>query len=99
MEDDELEDDELEDDDFDLPLYYLFGDLPVKIVGTEDGGMRVLSYNWTTGEFERAPVGYLTRALMDNHADDEEVTEEEFEEHVRELRAELGKEEYKTSIL
>jgi len=90
-----LEDDELEDYRLKLPIYYLFGDLPVKLLE----GMRIRSYNWATGEFERAPVGYLTRVLVDNHSDDEVVTAEKFERHVKKLRAKLGKEEYKTDIL
>ena len=75
----------------DLPRYFLFGDLPVKMVKTQDGGFDVLSYNWTTGEFETAPTDYLARALFGNKVDDEEVSEEDFEQHVSRLRANLGK--------
>ncbi len=76
----------------DLPRFYLFGDRPVKIIRTEDGGADTLAYNWETGEFERAPTDYLPRALFGSRPDDERVSEEVFERQVKKLRAELGKE-------
>ncbi len=74
----------------DLPQYYVFGLRPVKIVGTEDGGMGVFAYNWQTGEFEVAPPDYLVRALT-GEGDVDKITEAQFEQHVKNLRAKLGK--------
>jgi hypothetical protein len=74
----------------DLPQYYVFGRRPVKIVETQDGGMGVFAFNWRTGEFEVAPAGYLVRALAGG-GDADRLTGEQFERHVKNLRAELGK--------
>jgi len=70
----------------DLPRYYLFGARPVKIVGTENGGMEILAYNWQTTEFETAPDDYLPRALIGHGTDDTRVSEAYFEQYVQELR-------------
>jgi hypothetical protein len=45
----------------DLPRYCIVGARPVKAIETEDGGMDILAYDWSTGEFARH-MEFLTRA-------------------------------------
>lgn len=73
----------------DLPIYCIVGDRPVKAVETEDGGMDVLAYDWTTGEFRREP-GYLHRVVTPD-AEVDIVTEKAFEAQVALLRQRLGR--------
>ena len=49
-----------EPDRADLPEYFIVGDRPVKSVPTDEGGLDVQAYDWTTGAFIRA-MEYLTR--------------------------------------
>jgi hypothetical protein len=71
--------------DFELPMYAIVGERPVKGVSTPEGGMDVLAFNWDTGEFER-DMSYLTELVFET----EHITEEEFEEYVQQLRASGG---------
>jgi len=64
--------------------YFVVGLRPVKLIQTEQGGIRVLAYEPGGGGFVRA-MGYLPR-LMDLDADTEEVDQAEFEKKVAGLR-------------
>ena len=56
-------------------------------IETADGGMDILAYDWSTGEFAR-DMGYLTRiSLPDEEV--ELVSREQFDAYVAELRARL----------
>jgi hypothetical protein len=71
----------------DLPRYCIIGARPVKAVETADGGMDILAYDWSTGEFARE-MGYLTRvSLPDEEVD--LVSREQFDAYIAELRARL----------
>ena len=71
----------------DLPRYCIIGARPVKAVETADGGMDILAYDWSTGEFARE-MGYLTRvSLPDEEVDI--VSREQFDAYIAELRARL----------
>ncbi len=69
-----------------LPLYCIIGARPVKGVATADGGMDVLAYDWTTGEFVRA-MAYLTTLVHPTDEDAEFVDSVAFETCVANLRA------------
>lgn len=71
----------------DLPRYCIVGARPVKAIETEDGGMDVLAYDWSTGEFTR-DMGYLTRVSLPDE-EVEIVSPDEFEAYVAKLRAKL----------
>jgi hypothetical protein len=70
----------------DVPIYCVVDTFPVKVVGTDDGALEVLAYDPVTGEFVRR-MDLLERVLMQ---DDwvVELTEEEFETHLSNLREE-----------
>jgi hypothetical protein len=68
-----------------LPCYCIVGDRPVKAIPTTDGGMDILAYNWTTGEFER-DITYLTRIVMGDH-EVNYVSEQTFNQQVSELKS------------
>ncbi len=70
-----------------LPIFCIIGIRPVKAVSTADGGMRVLAFNWKTGEFER-DMKYLERVVLPDTGVDV-VDEDEFERQVSKLRAKL----------
>lgn len=68
-----------------LPSYFVVGSVPVKAVPTEGGGMDVLAYDETTGEFRRA-MQYLDAVF--SHAgniDVDRVSEAAFEKYVARL--------------
>lgn len=65
-----------------LPIYCIIGMRPVKAVRSEDGGMRILAYNWATGEFD-IHSEYLTRILF---GEVDIVSAEEFEKYVEKLK-------------
>jgi hypothetical protein len=71
----------------DVPIYCVVDTFPVKVVGTDDGALEVLAYDPVTGEFVRR-MDLLERVLMQ---DDwvVELTEEEFEAHLSNLREEF----------
>ena len=71
-----------------LPGYFIFESRPVKVVATDDGGMTVLKYDWDSGEFEYG-MEYLSE-LFRGGADVVEVTEEQFDSYVEELRSRAG---------
>jgi hypothetical protein len=71
----------------DLPRYCVVGARPVKAIETEDGGMDVLAYDWSTGEFARE-MGYLTRVSLPDE-EVEIVSPDEFDAYVAKLRAKL----------
>ena len=70
----------------DVPIYCVVDTFPVKVVGTDDGALEVLAYDPVTGEFVRR-MDLLERVLMQ---DDwvVELTEEELEAHLSNLREE-----------
>ena len=72
-------------DELALPMYCIVGRRPVMAFETDDGGMDIQAYNWTTGEFER-DIGYLTTIMV---GDADHVSEAEFAEQVSQLRLEL----------
>lgn len=71
----------------DVPIYCVVDTFPVKVVGTDDGTLEVLAYDPGSGEFVRR-MDLLERVLMQ---DDwvVELTEEEFETHLVNLREEF----------
>ncbi|CAN1209966.1 hypothetical protein TUMEXPCC7403_07050 [Tumidithrix helvetica PCC 7403] len=69
-----------------LPMYFIVGRRPVKLIKPEAGGMDVLAYNWETGEFERE-MDYLTTVLM-GEGDVDRVSEQEFSQLVVQLQSE-----------
>ncbi|MCP4131497.1 MAG: thioredoxin domain-containing protein [bacterium] len=71
-----------------LPMYYIFGDRPVKFIKTEDGGADILAYDWETNDFIR-DMTYLSKVWYDVEA--RKVTEEEFNDHVESLRKKEAK--------
>lgn len=74
----------------DLPKYYIIGKSkrPVKIVRTEDGRLAVYALGPVTGEFSLA-MHYLAEIDNVERYDVEEVSEEEFNRWVEELRKEI----------
>ncbi|MBD2767759.1 hypothetical protein IC235_07625 [Hymenobacter sp. BT664] len=68
----------------DLPEYYIVVERPIKVVPTEDGGLNVLKYNFETGRFDYG-MKYLSRVRFGKD-DVEQVSEEEFVQHVEKLR-------------
>jgi len=71
----------------DLPRYCIVGARPVKAIETEDGGMDILAYDWSTGEFARH-MEFLTRVCLPDE-EVEVVSQEQFDAQVAELRARL----------
>lgn len=71
----------------DLPRYCIVGARPVKAIETEDGGMDVLAFDWSTGEFAR-DMNYLTRVTLPDE-EVETVPAHEFDAYVAELRSRL----------
>lgn len=71
-----------------LPLFAIVGARPVQAVGTADGGMDVLAYDWDSGDFVR-DLGYLTRILLGD-AEVDIVDSQAFQRAVAELRARRG---------
>jgi hypothetical protein len=77
-----------------LPAFAIVGQRPVKAERTEDGGMRILAYEWETGEFvgtsDYLPHLFFPGALEDDAGGDiDYVSEREFEKRVGALRAQL----------
>jgi len=70
----------------DVPIYCVVDTYPVKVVGTDDGGLEVLMFDPHVGDFVRR-MDLLERVLMQ---DDwvVELTEDEFETHLANLRDE-----------
>jgi hypothetical protein len=68
----------------DLPEYYIVVERAIKLVPTEDGGMTVLKYNFETGRFDYG-MEYLSRVMFGKD-DVENVSEDEFVQHVEKLR-------------
>lgn len=70
----------------DLPIYCVVDTYPVKVVGAEDGEIEVLAFDPMEGDFVRR-MDLLERVLMQ---DDwvVELTEDEFETHLSNLRDE-----------
>jgi hypothetical protein len=71
----------------DLPRYCIVGARPGKAIETEDGGMDILAYDWSTGEFAR-DMECLTRVSLPDE-EVEVVSREQFDAYVAELRAKL----------
>jgi len=71
-----------------LPIYAIVGDRPVKAVETKEGGMDVLAFDWKTGEFVRE-MDYLDTICMPGSKDVDFVSEDEFNNRVRELKAKI----------
>ena len=74
---------------FDLPIYCVDGNRPIKAVSTEDGGMAILVFDCDTGEFKR-DLNYLMVAVWGDSDDVEYLSEEEFNSYVAKLRRERG---------
>jgi hypothetical protein len=70
--------------------YVIFGLLPVKEEITPSGGSKTLKLNWETLAFEWG-YEYDCSLSSDTDGDAEEVTKDEFIEHVESLRAERYK--------
>ncbi len=68
----------------DLPRYYVVFARPVKVVEIENGGMTVLKLNWETGIFEYGME--LLDEILIGRDEVEQVTEDEFIQHVEEIR-------------
>ncbi|MEO1053735.1 MAG: hypothetical protein AAFX87_24070 [Bacteroidota bacterium] len=68
------------------PLYCIVGLRPVKAFDTEDGGLDIHAFNWETKAFERH-MEYLSVIYFGTQYDVEEVTKEEFDRYVEELRS------------
>ncbi|MEO1298186.1 MAG: hypothetical protein AAFW75_20875 [Cyanobacteria bacterium J06636_16] len=64
--------------------YYMVVERPVKLVPTKEGGSTVLKYNFKTGNFDYG-MEYLTRITFGDE-DVEQVSEDEFIQHVEKLR-------------
>lgn len=73
----------------DLPRYYLVGSWarPVMVIETAQGGMTVKAFDWETGEFKTALI--YGNTLFASTDDVQRVSESEFEESVRQERANL----------
>lgn len=70
-----------------LPIYCIVGDRPVKGVGTADGGMDVLAFDWQSGGFVR-DMTHLHTLVHPTDEDAEFVDEAAFEARVSALRGE-----------
>ncbi len=70
------------------PLYCIVGARPVKALNTDDGGLGVYAYNWDSGAFELA-MDYLERIYFGSQDEVEQVTREEFDLYVEELRTKI----------
>lgn len=69
------------------PAYFIVGNRPVKTIDTDKSEVDILAFNWKTGEFE-TDFEYLDRLYLD-HWEVEQISEEEFEKYVEDLRAKL----------
>ena len=67
-----------------LEEYYIVVERAIKLVTTEDGGMTVLKYNFDTGRFDYG-MEYLSRVMFGKD-DVENVSEDDFVQHVEKLR-------------
>ena len=68
----------------DLPRYFIVGARPVMVIATEGGGVRVLAYDWMTGDMARNG-DYVARVYFPD-VEVDEVTKEEFDAEVERLR-------------
>ena len=69
----------------DLPMYAIVGECPVKILSTEDGGFRVLAFDWKTKDF--APDdGYFLKKVLVGQGEVEYLDEKAFEAYVEKLK-------------
>ncbi|MBN1803406.1 MAG: hypothetical protein JW891_17985 [Candidatus Lokiarchaeota archaeon] len=66
-----------------LPRFFIFGRRPVKFIGTPDGGMDVLVFDWESGGFKR-DLNYLSK-YFEHSPEIEEVSEEHFIAFVKHL--------------
>lgn len=71
-----------------VPQYFIVGRRPVRLVRNDQGGVVCEAFDWTSGQFSRA-WEYFTRVIT-GEGEVERVSEGEFEEHVRQLRAEMN---------
>ncbi len=80
----------------DLPKYYIIGKgkRPVKIIGTDEGGLAIYALGWKTGEFALA-MYYLAEIDNVERYDIEEVSEEEFDRQVEDFRKKIKEEKSK----
>jgi hypothetical protein len=76
-----------DDHHFSTPHWYSISGRPVTAQPTPDGGMDVLAFDWTTGEMVR-DLDYLTKVVLPG-TDTDELTSEEFDALVADLRAQL----------
>jgi hypothetical protein len=68
--------------------HFIVGARPVRLVCHADGGLAVEAIDWKTGEMIRA-TEYLTR-ITGGDVEVDEVSAEEFERAVAEIRARLS---------
>lgn len=73
-----------------LPRYFVFGDRPVRLVATPEGGMDVQAWDWKTGELVR-DLSYLSRVYPNLDIDADELDAAAFEAACARLRARLPK--------
>lgn len=67
--------------------HFIVGIRPVRLVPRDDGGLGVEAIDWKTGEFIRA-TEYLSRVISGD-GEVEEVSADEFDRAVAEIRAKL----------
>ncbi|HEX2732892.1 MAG TPA: hypothetical protein VHM70_14885 [Polyangiaceae bacterium] len=75
-----------------FPILFTINDQPVKVVAPEGGGLVALCLNMTTGDWEPAPGLYDRYRRHDGDIDD--LTEEQFNARVSEIRKDLGVPEF-----
>ena len=69
-----------------LPRYFIVGERPVKVLRTRDGGVQLLAYDWTSGDFTSDP-SYMSRIFFGDGSDVDEVAESDFEAQVEQLKS------------
>jgi hypothetical protein len=68
----------------DLRRYWVINARPVMAIEAADGGLDILAWDRSTGEFVR-DLGYLTRVSLPDE-EGEVVSREQFDEYVAEVR-------------
>jgi hypothetical protein len=68
--------------------YFLVGRRPVRLRRTQEGGLACEAFDWSTGELT-LDNSYLTKVIT-GYGEVDELSREEFDEAVEQLRAERG---------
>jgi len=66
--------------------FFIVGIRPVRLRGLEDGGLACEAFDWKTGQFI-VDNSYLSKVIT-GYGEVEEVSAEEFDEAVKQLRVE-----------